>query len=151
MNPTPGQIQSIKSFVAGLVGVWSNTDAQIRAAMAGTKVNNPVATAPTVPKPFTLAQLLGSLSAASQANLNSVPGMGQLILDIRANDVAACTNWIAFLESTAKITAAEGSALQAIVSATEADPSWTAQVSWDVANIRPSGVDDFDLEAARHS
>jgi hypothetical protein len=150
VNPSPGQVRSIQQFVGGMVGVWSNTDAQIRAAMAATLVNNPVATAPTVPRPFSVAQLLGALSAASEANLNTVPGMAQLIQDIRAGDIPNCLEWIKYLADTSKITAAEATALQGIVSATQPDPTWAAQIPWDVANLGRA-ADDFDVEAARHS
>jgi hypothetical protein len=149
VNPTPDQVLKIKSFVAALPGGWSNGDAAIRAAMAASTVANPTQRA-TVAKPFALAALLGALSGASQANLNSVPGQAQLIQDIRANDAASCLNWVAFLSGTAKITAQEAAALAAIVQATEPDPAWTSTLPWDVANLgRP--CDDFDLEAARHA
>lgn len=147
MNPSSDQIASIKTYVAAMTGAWTNTDDQIRASMQADLVANPVAQA-TVAKPFTLTSLLGALSSASQANLNSVPGQQQLILDIRANDIAACEGWIEFLAATAKITTAEAGSLQAIVTATELDPSWQAKVGWDVATLGRA-VDVFDIERAR--
>jgi hypothetical protein len=149
VNPTPGQIQSIKSFVAGLAGVWSNSDAQIRAAMAATKVANPLPQA-TVPKPYTATQLLGLLSAASIANLAAFPAIHDLFSDISAQNSANVEAASALLAAAGKITSAEQSAIVAAVTATEPDPSWTSTVAWDVANLGRV-ADDFDLEAARFS
>lgn len=149
MNPTPGQIQTIKSFVAALPGVWSNSDAQIRAAMAATKVANPLPQA-TVPKPYTANQLLGALSATSIANLAAFPAIHDLFSDIVAQRGANVLAAAALLAAAGKITSAEESAIAAAVTATEPDPSWTSTVPWDAANLGRL-ADDFDIEAARHS
>ena len=151
MNPTPGMIASIKTFVAGLSGGFAgNTDAQIRAAMASTKVANPLPQA-TVPTPFTYGQLLGLLSAGSQANLEAFPAIHDLFAAILAQNAADVVATVQLMQDASKITSAEATAITNAVNATGPDPNWTAQVGWDVANIRPSGADDFDIEAARHS
>jgi hypothetical protein len=149
VNPTPGQVQSIRQFVAGLSGVWSNSDAAIRAAMAAAKVANPTPRA-TVPTPYTAAGLLALLSAGSLANLYAFPAIHDLFGDIQAQDSANVLSAVALLHGAGKVTDAEAAALQAAVTATEPDPAWTAQVAWDIANLGRT-ADDFDIESARHS
>ncbi len=149
MNPTPGQIAAIRAYVAGLSGAWNNTDAQIRAAIAASSVANPVQQA-TVPKPYTATGLLGVLSTQSQGNLVVFPAIHDLLVDIQTQDSANVLAAVSLLAATGKITSAEATAIQSAVTATEPDPSWTSTVTWDLANLgRP--IDDFDIEAARHS
>lgn len=150
MNPTPGQITSIKQFVLALAGSWSSTDAQIRAAMASTAVANPITSAPTIAKPYTAAGLLGLLSQASIANLYAFPAIHDLFADITAQNTANVAAAASLLAAAGKITSSEASALGAAVTATEPDPSWTSTLHWDVANLGRV-ADDFDVEAARHS
>lgn len=150
MNPTPQQIQAIKTFVAGLAGQWSKTDAEIRAAMQTTLVNNPLTTVPVIPKPFKPADVLGALSDASKTNLKAFTGLGSLLDDIHAQNIERCQVWAGFLAQTGIITAAERTAVLAVVNATRNDPTWSVQVSWDIATLgRPA--DDFDIEAGRAS
>jgi hypothetical protein len=149
VNPTPGQVQSIKQFVAGMAGVWSNSDAAIRAAMAAAKVANPTPQA-TVPTPYTAGGLLALLSAGSLANLYAFPAIHDLFADIQSQDSANVLAAVALLHGAGKVTDTEAAALQAAVTATELDPAWTAQVAWDVAHLGRV-ADDFDIESARNN
>ena len=150
MNPTPGQIASIKSFVASLAGVWSNTDAQIRAAMATAVEANPVAQ-PTVPKPFTYDDVIAAVSTANQINIATLASTIPTFLeDIDDRNIPRLSRWGKILKARNLLTAADLSALGTLVNTTWPDPSWPAQVGWDVAHLgRPA--DDYDIEAARTS
>lgn len=167
MNPTPGQVSAIKGFVAALAGGWANADAQIRASMQSTPVANPVARA-TVPATFTATSVFGSVSAASVAKLVTLPSFNSDViplLNIAAKTSANITDlntWAACYFKAGALTQAEFDSLAAptagtttgaatgLFNQTQPDPSWPAQVPWDVANLgRPA--DDFDLETARHS
>lgn len=150
MNPTPQQIQAIKTFVGGLPGTWAKTDTQIRAAMQTTLVNNPVTAAPVLPKPFKPADILGVLSDPSKTNLKTFTGLGSLLADIQDQDIERCQVWAGFLAQTGIITTAERTAILGVVNATRNDPTWSVQVPWDIANLgRPA--DDLDIEAGRTS
>lgn len=151
MNPNPVQVQAIKSFVAGLSGGFAgNTDAQIRAAMVTTLVNNPVASAPTVRKPFIVDDLVAAVAAANQANvINLATSMLRFLEDVDAQDVSRLQRWGRLLKSRGLIAAADLTALAAVVNATQSDPSWAATIAWDLANLGRI-ADDYDIEAARH-
>lgn len=150
MNPTPGQVASIKSFVSGLAGAWSNTDAQIRAAMALATQANPSPQA-TVPKPFTVDDLVGAVSTANQPNVAALATTIDAFLDaVDAQNITKLTRFAKLLKTQGKLTAADMTALGLVVNATQPDPSWTALVGWDVA-VLGRAADDYDIEAARHS
>lgn len=149
MNPNPNQVAAIRQFVASLPGGWANPDAQIRAAMASTLVANPVTVAPQVPKPFDVDDLMAVVVAANQASLATLATtMPNFLQDIDARNLPNLRRWARLLLKLAKITAADATAMQAVVNATQADPSWSAQVPWDVANLgRPA--DESDIEVSR--
>lgn len=70
-RPTATALDWINFYATSLAGGWGgNTNAAILTAANNPTVANP-ATQATVPKPFTLTQVLGELSAASQGNLTS--------------------------------------------------------------------------------
>lgn len=147
MNPNPTQVAAIKAYVTGLAGGWSNTDAQIRASIAADLVANPVPRG-TVAAPFTAAELVNACSAGNRAALGPyLIGAGPLIV---AQDGVHLAAGIAALALVGTISAADATAMQAVATATEPDPSWAAQVTWDVAALgRP--IDDHDLETARYA
>lgn len=150
MNPSSSAIASIQAFVGTLAGGWSsNTDVQILAAIQAAKVANPVTTQPTIPKPYTFADVMGCLSAASVVNIRSLPTSTALITAINARDSVSITNWLGALQAgTPLITSAEATAVLAVVNATEPDPSWTAQVAWDIGTLGRA-ADVADIHAAR--
>lgn len=146
MNPSPLEISEIRSFVASLAGGWSNTDAEIRARMTSTLVPNPIVSAPVIPVPFQATDLVMACSAGNRPNLESyLVGAASLII---AQDVPHLTEGINAMAEMGSISAADATAMIAVLNRTQADPSWTSQVSWDLGTLgRP--VDDFDLEEAR--
>jgi len=126
VNPTPGQIASIKAFVATLAGVWSNTDAQIRAAMATTTQANPVSQ-PTVAKPFTYDDIIAAVSSANQINVaNLASAIPSFLEDVDAQDIPRLARWGKILKARGLLTAADLSALNTLVNTTWPDPSWPA-------------------------
>jgi hypothetical protein len=150
MNPTPGQVTAIKQFVAGLVGTWSNTDAQIRAAMASQTQANPVAQ-PTIPKPFTYDDIIGAVSSINQINVAALASaIPSFLEDVDANNVPRLVRWGKILRARNLLTVADMTALGAVVNATQPDPAWPSVVGWDVAHLGRA-ADDFDIEAARVS
>lgn len=151
MNPNPQQRQAIRDFAAALAGGWSNTDPQIRAAMTTTLVANPVTTAPQVPKPYDVDDLIAAVATANQVNVSNLAvTMPTFLVDVDNRDLARLRRWARLLKALGKLTAADVTALGAVVVATQADPTWTATVPWDVANLGRV-ADDFDIEAARSS
>lgn len=149
MNPTPSQIAAIQSFV-GAHGGWSQSTDAILSEIRSTTVANPVGTAPQVPAPYTIAGLLGQLGSPSLAALKSYPGLQQLGVSVANQESAMVLNAFVGLAGLGFITGDEASALAATVNATQADPSWTADVTWDFGTLgRPA--DAFDVETARHA
>jgi hypothetical protein len=150
MNPTPDQVAKIEAFVATLPGQWSNADPQIRAAMQAQTQPNPVATAPAVPKPFDVDDLTAALGVGNTSVDTLATTIPSFLDDVDNRRLASLRRWGRLLRRLGKVTATEATALAAIVNATVPDPSWTATVTWDVANLgRPA--DDHDIEAARVS
>ncbi len=148
-RPTATALDWINFYATSLAGGWAgNTDAAILTAANAATIANPASQA-TVPKPFTLTQVLGVLSAASQANLKAFAGFAGLRDDVNANNVSACVVWAAYLAGGAAIiTSAEESAILAIVEATQPDPTYPAKIGAAQAAIgRP--LDSDDLAVAR--
>lgn len=144
MNPSPQAIAAIRAHVTD----WTPDDATIAANLNAPSVTNPTPQA-SVPKPFTFADVMGCLTPASIDNVRGLPTSTALITAINARDVTSILNWLGALQAgTALITAAEAQAVQTVVTATELDPSWQAQIGWGVANLgRP--LDSEDVAAAR--
>lgn len=149
MNPTPDQVASIRAFVAAMPGGWSNTDAQVRAAMAATLVANPVAAAPQVPRPFDVDDLIAAVGASNRPNVATLATtMPDFLRDLDARDLIRLRRWARLLIQLTKITQAEASAMGGVLTATQADPTWSATVPWDVVHLERT-ADDYDIEAAR--
>lgn len=131
------------------MGGWAHSDAEIRAAMASTLVANPVTTAPQVAKAYAVDDLVAAVSSANQANVASLATtMPDFLRDVDNQDRSRLQRWGRLLKALGKLTAADMNALAAVVNATQADPTWAAQIPWDVANLGRV-ADDFDIEAAR--
>lgn len=148
MYPSPAAASWIDGFAAGLSGGWAaNTDAAIVAAANAATVDNP-APQGTVPKPYTFGDLVGQLDATAAANLCGMAGLDTLIAQINSSDATAAARWVGLLELAGKIAPAQGSAMLAIVRATEPDPSWPPRIGAAQAALgRP--VDAADVSEAR--
>ena len=151
MNPSPAAIAAIKTYVAAMTSPaagWANTNAQIVTAMNTPSISNPTPQA-TVPTPYTVVTLLDCLtgSFATVANYPSLPAM---LADINARNTGNCLNWLALLSGGTPplITSGEASAINAVLTATELDPSWQSEISAARSELgRP--VDAADIVAAR--
>lgn len=149
MNPTPQAIAALRAaFAPTLSG--AGTDGAVAAAINATTVANPVPVAPTVPKPFVTADLMGTLDAAALTNIRNLPSLARLLDDIAAQLPGPLDNWINLMGATGTVTPAQAAALSGIVHATEPDPSWAAQVPWPLPNLGRL-VDAADISAARSS
>lgn len=149
MRPTATALEWINYYASSLAGGWaSNSNAAILTAANNPTVANPVPQA-TVAKPFTLTQVLGSLSAASQANLKGFAGFEGLRNDVNANNIASCVAWAEYLAGGAAIiTSTEAASILAIVQATQPDPTYQAKIGAAQAALgRP--LDSGDLAVAR--
>jgi len=135
-------------MIQGFITDWTPTNNAILTALNAPSVANPTPQ-PTVAKPFAFADVMGCLSAASVANVRSLATATQLITAINLRDVVSIGNWLAALSSPpALITSGEAAAVGAVITATELDPSWPAQISWAAANLgRPATL--ADVIAAR--
>ena len=145
MNPSPEAIAAIRAHVTD----WTPDDATIASNLNAPSVPNPVQAAPTVPKPYTFADVMSCLSSASIANVRSLPTSTALITAINARDTTSVLNWLSALQAGSPlITTSEAQAVQGVVTATEPDPTWAAQIGWAQANLgRPA--DAADIYAAR--
>lgn len=150
MRPSPAAINWIKAFASSLPGgLAGNTDEQVVAAANAATVANPTPQG-TAPKPYGFADLLGVLSQASVANVEAFPGISQLYDDtaVRANPRVLAA--IALMSAAGRVTAAEASAMRAVVNATLADPSWPAKIGAAQANLGRA-LDTEDSATARAS
>lgn len=149
MYPSPTAITKIRAYVANLSGGWSgSTDATILAAYNAPAIANPT-TRGTVPTPYTITQLIGTLSSGSLANLDTFPAIYQLMQDIDANNSANVLVAVAFLAAAGKILSSEATAINAVLTATELDPSWSPQISQAQSDLgRPADEDDISTARA---
>ena len=149
MNPIPDAITALQGYIDGMSGGWTNQDSAIVSAMNAPSAANPTPQG-TIPTPYTITQLVGSLSSGSLANLDTFPALYQLMQDIDANNTGNVLIAVEFLAAAGKILSSEATAIEAIVEATELDPSWPSQIGWAQANLgRPA--DSADIEAARNA
>ena len=113
MNPSPAAIALIKAFVGNLAGGFAgNTDSQILAAMHTNTVPNPVGTAPQVPKPYIVDDLVAAVAAGNQINiLNLSTTISTFLMDVDNQDKPRLQRWARILKSQGKLTAADVTAL----------------------------------------
>lgn len=98
----------------------------------------------TVPKPFTVSDVLNALSAQAQTYLLGLAPADQdaFASRIRAQDVTGLEVWASLLEKSGKFAAGDGAKVAAVVSATQAVPDASVdhvQVSRVLSTIRPRG------------
>lgn len=150
MNPTPDAMTWIDAFAAAMPGGWgANDDAAVVSAANAPAVANP-APQGAVPVPFTMADVLGALSTASEGNLRTFGGFEGLRSDVNANDLAACVEWCAYLPAAGVITQGEATAILAIARKTQPDPSYQSQIGRAAAALgRPLDADDAATTRAR--
>lgn len=91
-------------------------------------VANPIQTAPKVAAPFTAEQILAAITTADALKVMGAPMVGKLLDSINAQDRAACQAWTALCEAAGYITAAEQTAVLAVINGTMNDPSWSPNV-----------------------
>lgn len=145
-SPSPAAVAAIKAQVATIAGGWSNTDAQLAAQLNAPSVANPQAQQ-QVPKRFVANDLASACAAANRANL--VPLLaGAAAPLIAAQDAGRLGAGLDALATIGSLSAADVTAMKAVMGQTEPDPNYQAQIGWAQANIgRP--VDVQDLYAAR--
>ena len=80
-----------------------------------------------VPKPFLVSDILGCVST-SMSKVVALASLPTIRDSIEANDRTACALWNNALLGGGDITQAEHDAIAAVLTATEADPTWTATV-----------------------
>ena len=103
------------------------TDAILALLNAPGRVDNPTPQ-PTVPTPFTVTQVFGLLSQASQVKIADVPFLPDVRDKILANDRPGCGLYIGLLEGAGQITVAEAGQMMNLIHASGPDPSWSATV-----------------------
>lgn len=148
MNPTRPEISAIQEFV-DRNGGWGFSNASIVDSMRATTVCR-VASAPPVPRPYTIAELLGSVSLDSLPDVESYPAFYELTLDIKLNNSTAVLAAFETMAATSRITADELSAITAIINSTIPDPDHSCFERWDLAHLGRE-VDTADINIARHS
>lgn len=144
MNITPQGIAAIRAYITD----WTPSDATIASNLNAPSVANPTPQ-PTAPKLYSFADVMGCLGAASIANVRALPTATALVTAINARDTVSILNWLAALQAgTPLITPSEAAAVQAVITATQPDPAWAAQVSWAAVNLGRV-ADSDDVAAAR--
>ena len=95
-----------------------------------------------------MGQVFAAVLPASLPKLMAVAFLPDVRDKIAANDPVGTNLYAGLLLGGGTIGQAEHDAIVAIVNATQADPSWPAQISWAVATLgRP--VDTDDIAAAQ--
>jgi len=123
-SPSPAAIAWIRARSPD----WTQSDAALADSLNATTVANPVTVAPQVPRPFAASDLTGLLDAAATAKVYGRPAIVAFRDDIDRQSRVACGNWIALAEAAGDVTASQYTAMIAVLQATHADPSWSAQV-----------------------
>jgi hypothetical protein len=137
MNPSPTAITEIQTFVASSIsGGWSNSDAEILAALNAPSIAN-TATAAQVPAPYGWASLQSNLSAASKGALLANPNFAAMLSDVNANNTANVIGWIDAISTAtpALVTSAEATSMLAVVNATQPDPNFQPLLPWSIVNL----------------
>jgi hypothetical protein len=143
VHPSNEAITLIRDYVTD----WSLDDAAIAAALNTATLANPIPAA-TVAKPFSVRDMMSSLDAAALGKIYNLPSLPRLLDDIEAGDLVRLENWLALLQAGGTLTAAQAATLSGMIHATMPDPSWSAQISWAVANVGRA-VDFQDVADAR--
>lgn len=102
----------------------------------------------TIPKPWTAMQLLGVVSAATQGNLAGHNLIAEVQVCAMSQDAAGILALAQLAVNVGAMTPAEQTAVQAIVTATQPDPAWPAQVqgpsdlqnNFGVASLPPANI-----------
>lgn len=143
MHPSLAAVAAIRAKVTD----WTPSSPAIAAALNAPSTANPAGQS-TVPRPFTVAALSATLDATAMTALLACPAFPTILSAINSGDVAATNLWATTLHTSGKFTDQQYSDIAAIVNATQADPTYQAQISWAMATLgRP--VDAADIEEAR--
>jgi hypothetical protein len=146
MNPSPQTIAAIQAKVTD----WTPDDAAILASLKGEMVANPAAQGQTL-KPVSESAFMSLLTDqvnGSVVKLLNWVNFAQLKADIESSNRTGIGLWCQVLPAVGLITADEAAAITADLSATQADPSWQAQLSWPLINIGRE-LDIEDIAASR--
>jgi hypothetical protein len=84
--------------------------------------------APVMPKPFSIPDMMGPLSIASQTKLIVLPIFDRILDQIGVNDRINLTLWVNRFAALSYITTAEATSLYAVLAATITDPVWPATI-----------------------
>lgn len=140
-SPSPDAIAAIRAHVTD----WTPDNPAIVEALNAPSVANPAPQA-NVGKPYTVLNLLGSIDPTRRAGLT--PLLAAIRPDFDAQDGTAIVGWSMALMLTGDLMQSDVDGITAVVSATEPDPSYQAQIGWALATLgRP--VDLLDVIAAR--
>lgn len=143
MNPTSEAQQKIQDRVSD----WTPSDQEIADALNSDLVDNPEAQ-DTVPKPYSMADIMGAISAQALAKVRSEGGITEIAQAVRANDDERVLMWAQSYLVTGDITQSEYDAVQAIVTDTQLDPDYDAQVPWPQVHLGRL-VDADDIQKSR--
>jgi hypothetical protein len=139
MNPSPSAVAAIRAQVSD----WSLSNEQIAEALNRLDVPNPTPP-PMVPKPITVAALMGSLSVPSRQNVKALPGLPRVLEQIEAQDRTAVHLWVQLLGSTGDITQDEVTTCVAELERTVVDPAHAEVLPWSVLHLgREADADDI--------
>lgn len=148
MNPTKPEISAIQAFVRS-IGGWGFGNGEILDRMKATTVYCGDESA-QVPRPYTIAEVLRSLSIESLANVESYPAFYELTVDLKLNNSTQVLAAFEAMAATDRITASELSNITTIVNSTVPDPDHSWYQRWDEATVGRI-VDTADINIARHS
>lgn len=147
MNPSPAAITWIQTQVGAMAGTWTNTNAQIVTTINGTLAANPTPQA-TVPKPYSVQSVMAALSTTSQKNVAGYVSLAAVLASVNEGDSVGVMTWANVLESLGLITTTDVTAVEGVVTATQPDPTWQAELPISVINLGRL-IDQYDVQAAR--
>lgn len=140
-------LDAIRARVSASKSGWAATDADITADLNAPSIDNASPRGITS-KPYSPLTLVEAMSGASVARLVASPILGGLIDAVYARDDQAVGMYIEIMAMSGVVTADERTALDAIRTATEPDPQWTAKLSWS-RSVLGRSVSADDVAQAR--
>jgi hypothetical protein len=149
----------LKQVIEGTAALRGKSYPEIAAYLAEQPtVANPVKAAPQVPRRITMLEVFQAVATAAPADLAKAGQIPGWLIDraeamMAANDRAGMANYLTTIAAVAQLGVASQQALTALLTATEPDPTWAAQIPgsprWQAAGLAAAPT-AADVQAAVH-
>ena len=130
MNPTPEAQTKIQNRVEAASGYdWTMDDEALADAINGDLVDNPEPPQ-TIPEPYTMDEIMGALDASTIKTVRSEGNVPAVADAVRGQNDERVLNWAQAYLSTEDMSQSEYDAIESLVTATQEDPDYEAQIPW---------------------